>query len=335
MDKRGNSKGLSTIVATLLIILLTLVAVAIIWMVIRGVINENAEQVSFGKFTVNLDITKADVIDETSIGVTVKRNPGKGNISGVAFVVYDEYNSEVVKSYIELKEFQLEPVEIILDELNATRAPFVKVSIAPIFKLESGKEEIGDIQDEWFFSEDISSPNIPSPNPSPDEVPEHWEPDLIASDNGGFEFGNLNNWYTNGAYFETTTDSQAGDYAVIYNAASNQNYYIQWDVDLTDYSARIDSGDARINASGWGRSLGANDLTRIQFIFLNAGLSPIETAYNSGYISNPNWWEGSVENNYEVPEGTRYLRVWANTYNPAGTPSGSIDSFSVSIGYFE
>ena len=165
MDKRGNSKGLSTIVATLLIILLTLVAVAIIWMVIRGVINENAEQVSFGKFTVNLDITKADVIDETSIGVTVKRNPGKGNISGVAFVVYDEYNSEVVKSYIELKEFQLEPVEIILDELNATRAPFVKVSIAPIFKLESGKEEIGDIQDEWFFSEDISSPNIPSPNP--------------------------------------------------------------------------------------------------------------------------------------------------------------------------
>ena len=40
---KNNKKGLSTIVATLLIILLTLVAVGIIWIVIRNVVQTGTD----------------------------------------------------------------------------------------------------------------------------------------------------------------------------------------------------------------------------------------------------------------------------------------------------
>ena len=61
MQKRGvfvnsilskiKKKGLSTIVITLIIILISLVAVGIIWVVVRNVIQTGTEQVALGQFT--------------------------------------------------------------------------------------------------------------------------------------------------------------------------------------------------------------------------------------------------------------------------------------------
>jgi hypothetical protein len=150
MLKRGNSKGLSTIVATLLIILLTLVAVGIIWVVVKNVLNQNAEQVSFGRFTVDLDIVRADIINDTAINLTVKRDSGDGELYGVLFIVYDKDNSEVVRYNVPLQELEEKRFNIILSVLNTSNVK--KVSIAPVFMLESGKEFIGDVLDEYTFA---------------------------------------------------------------------------------------------------------------------------------------------------------------------------------------
>jgi hypothetical protein len=380
---RRNTKGLSSIIATLLIILLVLVVIAIVWVVVVNVIKKGADEVSLGKFTVNMEIVDADKINNTYITATIKRNPGKGEIAGIVFVVYDADNSELARYNIPMRELEQRDFNIVLFVLDAYNVK--KLSIAPIFILESGKESIGDIEDEWIFNENMitgcTSPlqcndgypcttdacsggtctHIPitscihgdgccpvgigcnsgndndcSSSPS-SPVPNTWVPALIGpANNGGFEFGNLNNWYTNGAYFVvTTTSPQAGSYAADYNLTSNINYYIQWDIDLIAYATQIDAGSVRINASGWGRSLQypSHDLTRIQFIFLNSGGTSIGTVYDSGYISNGAWWKAEVSN-YPVPAGTRYLRVWGNSYDPDGSISGSIDSFSVALGYF-
>jgi hypothetical protein len=87
MLKRIDSKGLSTIVATLLIILLTLVAVGIVWVVVRNVIQNGAEQVSLGKFTLDLEI-KNIVRDNNnnSMNIKLKRNAGDGQLSGIVFI---------------------------------------------------------------------------------------------------------------------------------------------------------------------------------------------------------------------------------------------------------
>ena len=49
LKKRFNSRGLSTIIATLLILLLVLIAVGIIWIIVKNVIQGGAEQISSGK----------------------------------------------------------------------------------------------------------------------------------------------------------------------------------------------------------------------------------------------------------------------------------------------
>jgi hypothetical protein len=378
---RRNTKGLSSIIATLLIIVLVFVLIAIVWVVISKLIRNNADEISLGKFTVSIEIIDADKINDTYISATIKRNPGKGDLAGVVFVVYDTDNSEIAKYNIPINELEQRDFNIILFVLNASNAK--KLSIAPIFILESGKESIGDIEDEWIFSEsmvtgctsplqcndgyictidgcsggtcthtpiascihgdgccpigmgcnsvnDNDCPSSPSPT-----VPTTWTGELLL--NGGLEFGNLNNWYTpSGPEFAVImTNPQTGSYAAYYQAASNINYLIYQDVGLSGWGGQIDAGNARINASGWGRSLQSpgHDLTRIQFIFLNSGGTSIGTALDTGYVSNGNWWQAQVSN-YIVPANTRYLRVWANTYDSDGSDSGSVDSFSVSLGYF-
>lgn len=147
---KEDKRGLSTIVATLLIILLTLVAVGIIWVVVRNVISSGAEQVSLGKFTLNLEIRDVVVnVSNHSINVKIKRNPGEGEISGLDFIVEDGKTTEVVESNLSLQE--LEERTMRLDLTNAININSIqKVSVAPIFILESGKEVIGDVKDEFI-----------------------------------------------------------------------------------------------------------------------------------------------------------------------------------------
>ncbi len=53
----NNKRGLSTVVTTLIIILLVLVAIGIIWIVVRGVIEQGAQQVDVSSKCPFLDIT--------------------------------------------------------------------------------------------------------------------------------------------------------------------------------------------------------------------------------------------------------------------------------------
>ena len=83
-----NKRGLSTIVATLIIILLVLVAVGLIWVVVRNVIQDSAEQVQLGRFTLDLSIEQVQ-LNENQVSVKLKRNAGDGDFVALKFVVDD------------------------------------------------------------------------------------------------------------------------------------------------------------------------------------------------------------------------------------------------------
>jgi hypothetical protein len=148
MIKECGKKGLSTIVATLLIILLTLVAVGIIWIVVRNVIQGGSEQISLGKFTLDLKISQVQKINDSALSVTIKRNAGEGDFVGISFVVEDDTGTEVVKQNVSMSELQTKTFQLYFITINTSRLK--KISIAPIFRLESGKEVNGDVKDTYF-----------------------------------------------------------------------------------------------------------------------------------------------------------------------------------------
>jgi len=80
-----NRKGLSNIVATLIIILLVLVSVGIIWVVIRNVIQSGAETVSITTKCLDVSISYVSVNETTTPGVydiTLHRDSGGDNNLG-------------------------------------------------------------------------------------------------------------------------------------------------------------------------------------------------------------------------------------------------------------
>jgi hypothetical protein len=163
--KKGDTRGLSTIVATLLIILLTLVAVGIIWAVVRNVLNNNAQQISLGKFTVDLEIVAVYPSNGTTdTGVKVKRNAGEGELEGIIFSVFDGKQTHT----FEENNVSLNPLEMKTFFVDY-QGKIVSLSIYPIFATSSGKTTTGNIADTYsansgndYISSNCTSTCLPS-----------------------------------------------------------------------------------------------------------------------------------------------------------------------------
>jgi len=84
-----NNKGISSIIATLILLLLTIVLVGIVWAVVSGIVNTTSQGATAGAQCVHsaIDITSATC--KASIGdcnVTVQRTLGTDTIGGVRLV---------------------------------------------------------------------------------------------------------------------------------------------------------------------------------------------------------------------------------------------------------
>jgi hypothetical protein len=141
-----KKEGLSTVVTTLIIILLVLVAIGIVWVVIRNIISEGAEEISLGKFTIDLQIKNVNVA-VGSVDVRVKRNSGKGELSGIKFLVSDGVKTEDFDMPTTMGE--LAEQTFTLDYTGLVK----EISIAPILKSESGKEFFGNEIDKYENNE--------------------------------------------------------------------------------------------------------------------------------------------------------------------------------------
>jgi hypothetical protein len=139
-----NKRGMTTVVTSLILILIAIVVLSIVGVVVNNLIRDKSDQFITDQFTTDLVISNVQVLSETEMQVTVKRNPGEGNVVGIAFVAYDFNGSEVVRKNIPLKELEQKNFQIILEVVNASEIQ--KIAIAPIFGLDSGKELTGEIQ---------------------------------------------------------------------------------------------------------------------------------------------------------------------------------------------
>ena len=140
-----EKRGLSAIVATLIIILLTLVAVGIIWAVVRNILQSGAEEVELGQFTLDLQIKAVQVEDGDVTIVLIRRNQGQGEFVGMNFIFSDGQNSEIIRENISLQELEEKTFTFTLTTISTSALK--SVSVSPIYRTSSGKETIGSISD--------------------------------------------------------------------------------------------------------------------------------------------------------------------------------------------
>ncbi len=143
-----DKKGISAIIVTLLMIVLSLVAVGAVWVVISNVLSSGTEQTSsaFGQITLSMKIESVKTDSNGDVLVAVKRNAGAGDLSGINLIVSDGTNSQIIKKDESISELATKTFTITSAEL--TDVAFVKeIQIAPISKDSSGKETIGNAVD--------------------------------------------------------------------------------------------------------------------------------------------------------------------------------------------
>ena len=141
-----NKRGMSAVVTTLIIILLAIVAIGIVWVVVKNILDKGKEEITLTGLTLDLDITRA-TIEGTTLSVTVKRNPGEGNLIGINFVISDGYNSVVITEYTDLAELGVQTFTFNTNTQLPGIGDITSISVAPIFETSSGKEVTGDILD--------------------------------------------------------------------------------------------------------------------------------------------------------------------------------------------
>lgn len=144
-EKRGISRAKNMLLITVLI----LVSASIIWIVLKEPLNKTAEQIAFYEHELDLKIQSV-ALDSNSMNVTIVRNPRRGNFIGTSFKVEGNNISETFIEKSSLKELEMKTYKLEMVSLNSPNA--VKIQIAPIFKLESGEEMIGEVKDEYQFS---------------------------------------------------------------------------------------------------------------------------------------------------------------------------------------
>lgn len=85
-----KKRGLSEVVTTVLVILLVLGAIAIIWSFLQPVIKRGAERTAGTAECLNIRLEAVSCkLSSGQWDVTVKRNPGNGDLKSVVLVFYD------------------------------------------------------------------------------------------------------------------------------------------------------------------------------------------------------------------------------------------------------
>ena len=140
-----NKKGLSTVVSTLILILLVLVAVGVIWAVISNILKSGSNQVNLNQFTFDISI-KSAYVSGSGITVTVMRHSGGGQLSGLKFIFLNSTQSIGVD-----ENESMNPLDTKTFTFASSQIPGIgagdTVSVAPVYLSSSGQSTVGNPTD--------------------------------------------------------------------------------------------------------------------------------------------------------------------------------------------
>ena len=157
-----SKKGLSSLIVTILMVVLSLIAIATIWSVTQNFVKDKSSQIGINQFTLDLKIEKVQINGE-NISATIKRNSGIGNLTGINFIFSNGDNSEVISKNVSLKELERKTFNFKLNKFSASS--LISLSVAPIYE-KDGKDIMGNAADEFKIQNNNSNAQVISNNNS-------------------------------------------------------------------------------------------------------------------------------------------------------------------------
>jgi len=113
-----NKRGLSGVVVSLILVLLSIVAVGIVWAVVSNVMSDYSDKIEMGVSAVTLKVVSNEIseIDNKAI-IKIKRGIGEGNVSGVS-IMFETANGDTfsVDKELDIKEQETKNIEVILTD---------------------------------------------------------------------------------------------------------------------------------------------------------------------------------------------------------------------------
>jgi flagellin-like protein len=143
-----NKRGISSIIATLLLVLLTIVLIGIIWVVVNNLVSSSRQGISISGLTLDLKIKQA-IKGGNNLSIIVQRQPGAGDLTGVNFVISDGTIYEVIKQNASLNIYEGRSFSLIPPQMSINSVK--TVSVAPIYNSENGGQQIGSVTDTYTF----------------------------------------------------------------------------------------------------------------------------------------------------------------------------------------
>ncbi|MEM3074778.1 MAG: LamG domain-containing protein [Candidatus Pacearchaeota archaeon] len=157
-----EKKGVSGVITTVLLILLTIAAVIVVWGVIKTLLESNSESISLGIDTLDIDIESV-YIEGTMLNIKIKRQPTQGNLSAIK-IIAEEKNGKSSSFSVEgsLREHETKNFEIPITTFQGIDTKSIKkISAYPISKTQGGKEITGKFGGEYIIGKDfVSTKNL-------------------------------------------------------------------------------------------------------------------------------------------------------------------------------
>ncbi|MFA6022804.1 MAG: LamG domain-containing protein [Candidatus Pacearchaeota archaeon] len=146
-----NKKGVSGVVVSVLLILITIAVISIIGTFIFSFINSNTEKIEAGANQVNLQIENNKVMyGPTNLDIGITRATGAGNLSGVNIVITGENgNSYTYKYEGTMSELETKIISIPISDFSSKVSKVSKITVTPVVTISSGKKYPTSIKDEY------------------------------------------------------------------------------------------------------------------------------------------------------------------------------------------
>jgi hypothetical protein len=146
-----NRKGLSTIVVTLIIVLLSMVAIGVVWVVVNGLIQSGTQGIEINAkcLNINLEVKQVNCADGTTnqvCNVTLSRTGAEtDDIGGVKIVFIDRADGISSSSLID-SAGNIEPLIgrriLNLDTLVPNDNTVSRIEVTPYFTDDSGNQQL-------------------------------------------------------------------------------------------------------------------------------------------------------------------------------------------------